>query len=133
MTLPDLHADPDALALLVAIDAGEDDCLPILADLLEEMGDPRATGLRRLRDAKEPDGCEQIAPFAGADSSPYGWTRHGAAVSDAARHWPHAIRISVFERIQGGSERRHQSIAEKRFPSRSAAFLALAEALAEAD
>lgn len=46
MTITDPLSTPDAIALLAAIDAGDDSCLPILADLLEEAGDPRAAGLR---------------------------------------------------------------------------------------
>lgn len=34
--------------LLAAIDAGDRDTLPILADALEEAGDPRAAGVRWL-------------------------------------------------------------------------------------
>ena len=43
---------PDLARALVectaAIDAGDDSVLPILADVLEELQDPRAAGLRRL-------------------------------------------------------------------------------------
>lgn len=38
---------PTIAALCAALDAGDDPVLPILADALEEAGDPRAAGLRR--------------------------------------------------------------------------------------
>lgn len=47
-TYPPLSTD--ALALCAAIDAGDDSALPILADCLEEAGDPRASGLRLIYD-----------------------------------------------------------------------------------
>lgn len=45
--------DSDLKALLAAVDAGQDDCLPVLADLLEETGDERAAGLRALIERKK--------------------------------------------------------------------------------
>lgn len=39
--------------LLAAIDAGDKDTLPILADALEEAGDPRADGVRWLAQEKK--------------------------------------------------------------------------------
>ena len=34
--------------LLAAVDAGDDAVIPVLADALEEMNDPRAAGLRQI-------------------------------------------------------------------------------------
>jgi hypothetical protein len=53
----------DIASLCAAIDAGDAACLPILADALEEAGDPRAAGLRR---SKRP-GCS-VGHY-----SDYGW------------------------------------------------------------
>lgn len=41
------HATPDILALCAVIDAGDDSALLPLADAMEEIGDPLATGLRK--------------------------------------------------------------------------------------
>jgi len=99
---------PDALALIAAIDAGEDDCLPILADLLEEAGGG-AAGLRLVIK------CGKLPLLMGAE---WCWipTRQYALglPNGAAHHVPRwlAVRMNTTD-----------------FASRSAAILALAEAL----
>ncbi len=40
--------DPDLAGLLASIAAGDLDAVPILCDLLEDRGDPRAERLRRV-------------------------------------------------------------------------------------
>lgn len=101
-----LAADP-LPGLLAAIDAREDDdtaLLGILADLLEDRGDPRAAGLRRLTGKAPNDG--------------YCW---------------YVVRPRSYF---GRNPCRHQVVSKtlpqgwtQRHPTRSAAYLAMAEAL----
>lgn len=66
MTTFDVLTTPEAVALLAAIDAGEDDALLPLADLLEEAQDQRAAGLRQIA-----GGGVNMPRYTGMAS--YGW------------------------------------------------------------
>jgi hypothetical protein len=102
------------LALCSAIDAGDDSALPILADALEEAGDPRADGVRlvvagRYEPARNGVGCY--------------WTEFDdEAGAIPAALFGRAIRLRL-HRVWTGST--------LHYDDRSAAYLALAEALAD--
>lgn len=115
MTTADLSRD--LAALTAAIDAGDDIALPMLADVLEEMGDARAAGLRRV-----------------GNRSP-GWERHAVG----RLHWwqrapsKRYLRIlctvpaKTFARLQ--TEPKYVAGELRYYRARTAAFLALAAAL----
>lgn len=115
----------DMAALCAVIDAGDDSALPILADLLEETGDPRAAGLRRLGRLRRKATPYRVAETRSSDAGCWGWgpTSH----PDAVRHG-YAVPIRVFRRLTtslGWGSRTYRAHS-----SRSAAYLALAAALA---
>jgi hypothetical protein len=97
------------LALCSAIDAGDDSALPILADALEEAGDPRADGVRLV--------------VAGRYEPARNWTEFDdEAGAIPAALFGRAIRLRL-HRVWTGST--------LHYDDRSAAYLALAEALAD--
>jgi len=109
----------DFLALCAAIDAGDDSALPALADWLEEAGDPRAAGLRRFahRPALEIDA--QPCRMAGL------WAWH--ILSD---EYVGCLAREVFLRLRKAGHGVQWAGKRALYPTRSAAYLALAEALA---
>ena len=103
------------IALLsAAIDAGDESALTTLADLLEEAGDGRAAGLRMVGDrrpASAPEGCTPSGNW---------WWEQRDRPSLPNHITPHeSLRFS----------RRSTWAGDHCFTSRSAALLALAEAL----
>lgn len=109
----------DIDALCAAIDAGDDSALPILADALEEAGDARHAGLRRV----------PLTPRKECDGRYVWWADHRGTDWDT-RIVRDAIPRAVWERLEGGEETcRNHSPPGMSFPTRSAAYLALAEAL----
>jgi hypothetical protein len=115
---------PDALALLAALDAGDDGVLPILADLFEEAGDGRAAGLRRLAGRYRPAWAYRPGGVAGG-----GWRRANRLAPDAA---PHALPGYLWDALPECGRWLEYAGGEAwyKYPTRSATFLALAEALA---
>lgn len=117
---------PDILALCAAIDAGDDTALLALADALEEAGDPRAAGLRSVGD-RWPADIRYGGPA---------WAFWGGSPSpsrDNAWHDSHlpAWQIGRMLRAVGhAGEAMHTGVGV-RYPTLSAAFLALAEALTD--
>ncbi len=115
---------PDLPAILAAVDAGDDGVLPILADLLEEMGDRRAAGLRasQVGDALCP--VDLVRHDTGHR---WGWLTDDEGSAGGAFLAP-----GVFARLRGGKAYRESKrwLASRGYPTRSAAYLALAEALA---
>lgn len=110
----DLHADPAAPALCARLDAGDDDkvTLPALADRLEELGDPRAAGLRLI-------GSRQPWHM---PSGRIGWFLAGADY-ELPSDWPDPPQESL---LLGGI---YRALEGTNWDSRSHALLALAEAM----
>jgi hypothetical protein len=129
---PDLRAA--IAALCAALDAGDDSALYALADALEEAGDPRAAGLRAVR--LSPAACH----LPRGDGARCYW--QPGPINPADPCWggvpppPHAVPRDLFARLLANP---HLGVARHAggwpvqvyYPSRSAAYLALAEALAE--
>jgi hypothetical protein len=114
---------PDIAALCRTLDAGDDDVLPILADVMEEAGDPRAAGLRRLGDRWP------LRPEWNPEGS--GWRWVGTRNRIQHNNW---LKARIFRRLCGGvlsgSETPGPNEPSSRdYSSCSAAILALAEAL----
>lgn len=110
----------DYAALCAAIDAGDDTALGPLADCLEELGDPRAAGLR----ARNP----YLAPRKGEGGAKWGWERYSAPRHTSPfRYLPR----TVFERLPPLSVIGRKGTPALWYPTRSAAYLALAAALIE--
>ncbi len=107
----------DITALRAAIDAGDDSALPALSDALEEADDPRAAGVRRipLRPAKVYTGR-------------YVWWADYHGTDWGTRVVQDAIPRAVWERLEGGKETWRNGGPGMSYPTRSAAYLALAEA-----
>lgn len=118
----------DFAALCAAIDEGRDDQLPILADWLEEAGDRRSVGLRAIGGDRQPvRDCRNIA---GNVYWSHQWYTNGHETpwpgDKVGTNW---VPTSVFNKM---AQRCSASLGPGGcvcFPSRSAAFLALAEAL----
>lgn len=112
---------PDTLTppayLLAAIDEGDDIALPILADWLEEAGDARAGHVREEGELNPPRQQEGGAVY----------LRSAVEPSRAGGWLPH----SFFPRLAGGVLLAPSPGQPERrlYPTRSAALLALAEAL----
>lgn len=105
---------PDIAALRVAIDEGDNDTLPILADALEEAGDRLAQGVRL---------CRHVWLCTDSDESPQQWRIGlGKPEGEVGEYFVGYSNLRVdWQRIGGWGQY---------YPSRSAAYLALAEALA---
>lgn len=124
---------PHIAALLAAIDEGDDEVLPILADALEEVGDGRAAGLRdnRLTTAGQPLHVRKGYRGSTGYQPAGGWQWYGMLVlvptwaGDLDDRWRHVLPASLLERLQDQKSRDLFA----RHPTRSAAFLALAAAL----
>ena len=112
----------DIAALRAVVDAGDDTALLPLADALEEAGrDEEAIRLRLIASSgKRPDGVEWHGPLTG-------WTRGGKAGNEPA----HAINPGDLKNLLPGNTAWHDNTGLYcvSFPTRSAAYLALAAAL----
>ena len=121
----------DITRLCAAIDGGDDSALPILADALEEAGDPRAPGLRRAVGR-----CpKKITPEIGAEcDEEFGW-----AGWHRGPNRPHLVEPAQLRAVSRVAARYGGMMADRGmlnhpirtvvFRLRSAAFLALAEAI----
>jgi hypothetical protein len=89
------------------------DLLGVLADALEEAGDVRAAGFRRIGDRRP---AMLIQPFS---HTSWRWLASETGVADAPDHVPQSVITALGSH---GNASTH--------PSRSAAFLALAAVLA---
>lgn len=113
----------DIAALCRAIDDGDDACLPILADALEEAGDARMLMVRAVTTASDPwNWPAKPRWFVGAEKGEVGWKPYPAGLTGCT------LSSEIFSRLRGGREIESGRV----YPTRSAAFLALAEALADA-
>jgi hypothetical protein len=112
----------DIDALLAAVDAG-DACLPILADALGEAGDARAAGLRVCLDLDwgyQPI-VDRVRP--GRVQPYYGWLPVAPAQATIQR-WQVPDKVAL--RLAGAADGQFYGWY---YPTRSAAYLALAQAL----
>jgi hypothetical protein len=108
----------DLQALYAALDSGDDSVLPILADALEESGDPLAASMRGSFLHKRP---ELVLPNPGADCR-WGWQigygqRHNVARNN--KKVLAALSLHLLQTRWGDWFL---------FPTRSWAYMALAEA-----
>ncbi len=116
----------DIRNLCAAIDAGDDSAILPLADALEEAGDVRAAGLRQFASSgrKPSDGW-------GNGSRSRWYLCNGVSEMHSQKY--HAIAAPVYRRVEVGETwaRSGHVIAGEylEWDSRSAAILALAEAL----
>jgi hypothetical protein len=119
---------PDVLSLLAAIDDDDDSALPILADALEEAGDVRAEGVRWVTDL-------DVEPTSVTPPQRWLWVRGD---EQTVARCDTLVPV-IFDRLTGGEERllprgiigglAARLVPDREYPSRSAAFMALAEAL----
>lgn len=115
----------DALALCAAIDGGDDTALPILADWLEEAGDARAAGMR-LAGRHRPQLLHP--PFLRSASDLYCWLPPDERPD--RNLLPCVLPAHVYARLMPpATSRLSHRVLARAYPTRSAAFLALAEAL----
>lgn len=137
----------DVRRLCVAIDDGDDSVLGVLADALEESGDPQAAGLRK---AIKLNHCPTRFAFHSNQDGGLKW-RWGWINASACRRPPligsnrlvgladRAILFTLFyARLPGKAgprswapDERLYPISAKVYQSRSMAYLALAKALTE--
>lgn len=112
--------DRDLAALLAAVDDDQPGALGLLADLLEERQDPRAAGLRQVPHRKAP---HRVGGF-------WYWERR----EPGEAYYAHSLVTAVFEELPGLDALPRPGLGERlaRYPTRSAAYLALAHALASA-
>jgi hypothetical protein len=100
----------------------DDNCnvvlLPYLADLLEDNGDRRTDGLRRLISGK-------VRPVQSPLSGQWYWVG-----VEGARQQAEHVPAAVFARLSGGRAVRYASAQARLYPTPSSAFLALAAAMA---
>lgn len=108
---------PDIRTLCAAIDAGDDTALLALADAMEEGGDGRMVGVRK-------------AILCGYVPMIYSWCREGnyPTYTGFTPSPGSIVPAKVWDRLTGWRSRNGSLTAC--YYSRSAAFLALAEALA---
>ena len=115
-----MTATSDIAALCAAIDQGDDVAQLPLADALEEQGDDRATGLRPSPEwYAMPGAPERIHGM-------WGWCLGGG--HDPAEY-PSWVPSQLFRRIAGRPHIGAYGAQWVLFPSRSAAYLALAAAM----
>jgi hypothetical protein len=118
----------DALALCAAIDTGDDVALLALADAMEEAGSQLARGLRLVL-------VEKQLPLAGVNH--YRWEGR-VSPTDSTTGWGAYVPRQTLDRMVGGTLCPEESLPDdppewwhwREYPTRSAALLALAEALA---
>jgi hypothetical protein len=116
-TTADPLALPHIVALLRTLD-DDDAVLPVLADALEEQGDERAAGLRRLGNK---------APARDGSALASGWFFRSVLLCPAFHYLAHYIHERVYDAIA------LQEVGGFKFAAtRSAAYLALAAAIVEA-
>lgn len=123
--------DADIAALLAALDEGDDSVLAILADALEEAGDPRSSGVRLVPESGR-------TPASVAPPQAWKWTRYHAECVV----WRDTLAPEVFDRLTPGSGAGRSCararaaghgllvVDSREYVTRSAAILALAAALA---
>src|SRR5438045_204131 len=121
MSAIDLTADPISRSLLAAIDEGDDSALAALADRLEELGDPRMLGVRHIAEVKSASVYSRfkVCDVPNADAYFVDPRRLG--------YYTGLLAEGTYDRLRGGQRFSYGH----RYSSRSAAFLALAEALRE--
>lgn len=115
--------------LRAAIDAGDESLPPILADALEDQGDPRAPWLRRIARNHR---LRPAASTAGAGGA-YWFLRTNLRLPRASYH----LGVRLFNQLPlpqpPGYDGRNSAVQPYlRYPSASAALLALAEAFRKA-
>jgi hypothetical protein len=120
--------------LCAAIDAGDDSVLPILADALEDAGDPRADGLRLVGD-RQPERNTWIANIDAdaplQEGSPLWLWRRTRPLRARAGH-PERLAPRLFERLPHPASNYVAQLGRdhvRPYPTRSAAYLALGAAL----
>lgn len=110
---------PHVRALCAALDAGDDLALPVLADALEECSEDRlASGLRQLGGQPNRRQCR-----------PAIWGEQGFVMACGydGSGW---ARPELYSRLAGGQDGLvHGTYPARFYPTRSAAYLALAAAL----
>lgn len=117
----------DVIALRAVIDGGDYAVLPILADALEEAGDPRAAGLRAAL-ARFPDRRPDQFLGLGRPRDCYArWYRPTRNAEPVLTWFPHqCLPDEVYDRLPEGV---WGDEVIKEYESPSAAFLALAAAM----
>lgn len=113
----------DIAALCAAIDAGDDSALPVLADALEEAGDGRAKGLRDILWYGDIMPIRRNGLYA---ETLWAWE----PTRGRGPHLPHRVRRSWFDRLPPLNAPGRVQAPAMTYPTRSAAYLALAAALA---
>ncbi len=128
---------PHVRRMLAAVNGGADGVLPYLADALDDEGDARAARLRRLRDAL-PDDVPPAATPTPARLGPYkesgghhvwGWALYLGAPWEYMGYGQF-VRPEVFSRLRDNILPGYPGVY-RMYATRSAAFLALAAALAD--
>lgn len=114
------------LALTAAIDAGDDSCLPVLADWLEEAGCQTQRSWRIIADASA------FRPCPPCEAIPHGWSWRDAWNWAWEGDGRGRLHSEFYDRLCAqpmprDENRRGLYIT---YPTRSAALMALAEALA---
>lgn len=114
---------PDILILCAAIDAGDDSLLPALTDVLKRAGDSRATPLAMLGVLRIRQHSDRALPVRSPRQvgDVWVWRRFGHTFDNVVE--------SIFWRLEGWIPGYGNTQLERAYPTRSAAFLALAEAL----
>lgn len=116
----------DIAALRAALDAGDDGVLPVLADALEEAGDARAAGLRRIGDRRPLDTWDPMDTWARR----HGWLLENCPGVCFGKHTaPAQLPAKVFRRMLRRTAKIVSPRVDYYYPTRSAAYLALATAL----
>ena len=134
MTATDsLLSHPNAIALLAAIDGGDDSALLPLADVMEECGDERAAGLR-LASRRKPSDHYGFYGWRGTYRHFMGdnWLTYKCQALWGSDRWDVPSgevgeADDVYQRLEGWVH--VDSLTGKHYTSRSTAFLALAAAL----
>lgn len=117
-------------ALLRVIDAGDDGAILPLADLLEEAGDGRAAGLRRVGRRLPRRVKTLTVNWSGrrpVNAEKWQWEPPPLR---GAGPLPHHLPRAVFDRLPPLDVPGRKGSPSMLYPTRSAAFLALAAALA---
>ena len=115
----------DLAALLAAVDAQQDDCLPILADVLEDVQDERAAGIRYLiRRKRTPH--QNVYSQAGYWEDKWEWWYWSDNYVGTGRHYILAKKLT--RRMPWTLPNNPQWA----YPTRSGAFLAAAEGFVKA-
>ena len=105
----------DITALLAAIDAGDDSALLPLADALEEAGDARAAGVRRVGDRRPSPSRDGLC-----DSD---WEWRLSAIVPLSAERRDTLLLSHFDSLAGGRRSHYIGQAGRAYPTLSAAYL----------